>query len=122
MIIHYTMQRDLVRRDGVTFENPKYFRSANPNATEVVVVGRWPSIVEAYTRLGIKVTTDMSAIDDVVRDLDVPTLATDTESPTLDAKDVLIAELANHGIKKDRRSSEDVLRKILEDVKANRNY
>lgn len=40
---------------GKAYANPRYFRTLNPRATSVVVIGDWPDVVAAYEAAGIPV-------------------------------------------------------------------
>lgn len=55
--IIYSAQRSGFE-SGRVYENPRFFRSVNPHATSVVVIGDWPDVVAAYEAKKIPVKTD----------------------------------------------------------------
>lgn len=61
MRITYTTQRSGFVT-GENYANPRFFSTVNPAATEVVVVGDWPSVVAAYEAAGVPVSVSGAAV------------------------------------------------------------
>lgn len=55
-IIYSAQRRNFLENE--VYQNPRYFTDINPNATEVVVIGDWPNIVEAYEKAKVSVTVE----------------------------------------------------------------
>ena len=96
--------------EGASYRNPQYFERAYGDATKVTIIGDWPEIAAAYEEAGV--TVEVS--DGEVIPLDDEMVVDDAEEG--DEKDRLIAALAGYGVEKDRRSSEETLRRILTEL------
>lgn len=63
MHLNYT-ERTSNFKDGENYRNPRYFTTPDKRATSVSIEGNYPDIAEAYEKLGVKVISPQSEVED----------------------------------------------------------